>query len=90
MDASDNGRRLHVRYGQNDRTLVHTRKVSQQNRSSQGAKTHAVLLSHFRTADLQQLNPLDYVMQLAKTAIAGTPARTDTAAANLVPLKQAA
>jgi transposase len=72
------------------RVAVHTRKVSQQNRSTQGAQTHAILLSHFRTADLQKLNPLDYVMQLAKTAIAGTPALTDTAAAHLVPLKQAA
>jgi len=72
------------------RVAVHTRKVSQQNRSTQGAKTHAILLSHFRTADLQKLNPLDYVMALAKTAIAARPAHTDSAAANLAPLKQAA
>jgi hypothetical protein len=72
------------------RVAVHTRKVSQQNRSSQGATTHAILLSHFRTADLQHLNPLDYVMQLTKTASATTPAHTDTAATNIVPLKRAA
>ncbi|EQD52739.1 hypothetical protein B2A_06437, partial [mine drainage metagenome] len=47
------------------RAAVHTRKVSQQNRSLIGAKTHAILLSHFRTAQLQGLNPIDYVMQLA-------------------------
>lgn len=51
------------------RTAVHTRKVSQQNRSSQGAKTHAILLSLFRSAQLQGLNPVDYVLQLAKAAI---------------------
>jgi transposase len=72
------------------RVAVHTRKVSQQNRSIQGAKTHAILLSHFRTADLQKLNPIDSVMQLTKTAIATTPANTHTGAANLVPLKKAA
>jgi hypothetical protein len=72
------------------RVAVHTRKVSQQNRSTQGAKTHAILLSHFRTADLQKLNPLDYVMRLAEAAIAAKPAPSDTAAANITPLKQAA
>jgi len=72
------------------RVAVHTRKVSQQNRSTQGAKTHAILLSHFRTADLQKLNPLDYVMQLAEAAIAAKPARSNTKGANLTPLKQAA
>lgn len=71
------------------RVAVHTRKVSQQNRSTQGAKTHAILLSHFRTADLQKLNPLDYVMQMAKAAIAARPARSNTTA-HSTPLKQAA
>ena len=72
------------------RVAVHTRKVSQQNRSTQGAKTHAILLSHFRTADLQKLNPLEYVMQLAEDAIVAKPARSNSAAANLTPLKKAA
>jgi len=48
---------------------VHTRKVSQQNRSSQGAKTHAILMTLFRSAQLQGLNPVDYVLQMARTAI---------------------
>jgi transposase len=48
---------------------VHTRKVSQQNRSLQGAKTHAILLTLFRSAQLQGLNPVDYLMQLARAAI---------------------
>jgi hypothetical protein len=58
------------------RTAVHTRKVSQQNRSLQGAKTHAILLSLFRSAQLQGLNPVEYVLQLAKAAISGES--TDT------------
>jgi hypothetical protein len=69
------------------RVAVHTRKVSQQNRSLLGAKTHAILLSHFRTAQLQKLNPIDYVMQLAHTALA---TETPCAAAELMPLRKAA
>ncbi len=68
------------------RLAVHTRKVSQQNRSLQGAKAHAVLLSHFRTAQLQQLNPIEYVMQLARDALV-TP---KSPAAEPMPLQQAA
>ena len=51
------------------RVAVHTRKVSQQNRSALGAKTHAILLSLFRTAQLQKLNPIEHVMQLAREAL---------------------
>ena len=53
------------------RTAVHTRKVSQQNRSLQGAKAHAIFLSLFRTAQLQQINPVEHVLQLARAAISG-------------------
>ena len=53
------------------RTAVHTRKVSQQNRSLQGAKTHAIFLSLFRSAQLQGLNPVEYVLQLARATLAG-------------------
>jgi transposase len=60
------------------RTAVHTRKVSQQNRSLKGAKTHAILLSLFRSAQLQGLNPVEYVLQLARAAISGES--TDTIA----------
>ena len=56
----------------------HTRKVSQQNRSLQGAKTHAILLSLFRSAQLQGLHPVQYVLQLLKPALAGQS--TDTIA----------
>jgi transposase len=60
------------------RTAVHTRKVSQQNRSLDGAKTHAIFLSLFRSAQLQALNPVEYVLQLARAALAGES--TDTIA----------
>jgi transposase len=60
------------------RTAVHTRKVSQQNRSPEGAKTHAILLSLFRSAQLQGLHPVEYVLQLARAAISGES--TDTIA----------
>ncbi len=51
------------------RTAVHTRKVNQQNRSLQGAKAHAIFLSLFRTAQLQRINPVEHVLQLASNAI---------------------
>ena len=55
------------------RTAVHTRKVSQQNRSQQGAKTHAIFLSLFRSAQLQRINPVEYVLQLARNEISAQP-----------------
>ena len=57
---------------------MHTRKVSQQNRSLQGAKTHAIFLTLFRSAQLQAFNPVEYVLQLAQAALAGES--TDTIA----------
>lgn len=55
------------------RKPVVSRKVCQQNRSEQGAKTHAILLSLFRTAELQGHQPVDFVISLTKAAIAGKP-----------------
>jgi len=52
------------------RKPVLSRKVSQQNRSEQGAKTHAVLMSLFRSAELQGKNPVETVLTLAKATIA--------------------
>ena len=52
---------------------MHTRKVCHQNRSLEGAKTHAIFLSLFRTAQLEGLNPVDYAPQLAGSAISGEP-----------------
>jgi transposase len=51
------------------RKPVLTRKVSQQNRSQHGAKTQAILMSLFRTAELQGQNPLEVVLCLAKSAM---------------------
>ena len=51
------------------RKPVLTRKVSQQNRSEQGAKTHAVLITLFRSAELQGKNPVETVLSLAKIII---------------------
>jgi transposase len=51
------------------RKPVLTRKVSQQNRSEQGSKTQAVLMSLFRSAELQGKNPVETVLALAKASI---------------------
>ena len=65
------------------RKPVLARKVSQQNRSEQGAKTQAILMSLFRTAELQGQNPIEVVLSLAKSAIADSAVRE-------MPLKLAA
>jgi hypothetical protein len=41
------------------RKAVLCRKVSQQNRSEKGAVTQAVLMSLFRTAELEKKNPVE-------------------------------
>ncbi len=51
------------------RKPVLTRKISQQNRSEQGAKTQAALMSLFRSAELQGKNPVETVLSLAKIMI---------------------
>ena len=55
------------------RKPVMARKICRQNRSGRGAKTHAILLSLLRTAELQGHQPVDYVITLTKAAIAGNP-----------------
>jgi hypothetical protein len=57
------------------RKPVLTRRVSQQNRSDQGAKTQAIFMTLFRTAELQGKNPVETVLSIAENAIA---ARTDS------------
>lgn len=52
------------------RKPVITRKISQQNRSKQGAYTHAIFMSLFKSAQLQGLNPIQSVMEQAQNAIA--------------------
>ena len=51
------------------RKPVLVRKVSQQNRSDEGAKTQAVLMSLFRSAELQGDNPIEMILTMAKAAI---------------------
>jgi len=51
------------------RKPVITRKISQQNRSEQGAKTHAILMTLFRSAELQGKNPVEALLSMAKAAI---------------------
>jgi transposase len=51
------------------RKPVLTRKVSQQNRSQNAAKTQAVLMTLFRSAELHQDNPVETVLAMAKNAI---------------------
>ena len=51
------------------RKPVLTRKVSQQNRSDQGAKTQAILMSLFRTAELQGKNPVEEILAMAKSTL---------------------
>lgn len=51
------------------RKAVLCRKVSQQNRSESGAVTQAVLMTLFRTAELQNQNPVEAVLAAAKAAI---------------------
>ena len=58
------------------RPAVLTRKISQQNRSEDGAQAHAILMTHLRSAELQGLNPVQYLLQLAQTALTTKPTRT--------------
>jgi len=51
------------------RIPVLTRKVSQQNRSEEGAKTQSILMTLFRSAQLQGHNPVETVLAIAKIAI---------------------
>ncbi len=59
-------------YGEQQiRPAVLTRKVCQQNRSMDGAKAHAILMTLFRCAELQGRNPVHYVLELARQSIPG-------------------
>ncbi|MBS3919605.1 MAG: hypothetical protein KG012_12060, partial [Deltaproteobacteria bacterium] len=48
---------------------VLTRKVSQQNRSDQGAQTQSILMTLFRSAQLQGHNPVEIILSTAKEAL---------------------
>jgi transposase len=51
------------------RKPVQTRKISQQNRSEQGAKTHAILMTLFRSSELQRKNPVESVLSITKNTM---------------------
>jgi len=52
---------------------VMCRRISQGSRSLAGARAQAILMSLFRSMELQGRNPVDEVLRLAQTAIAGKP-----------------
>jgi transposase len=51
------------------RPPVLTRKVSQQNRSEEGAQTQSILMTLFRSAQLQGHNPVEIILSTAKEAL---------------------
>lgn len=51
------------------RKPVLMRKVSQQNRSEDGARTQEILMSQFRSAELKGHNPIEKILAMAKAAI---------------------
>ncbi len=51
------------------RKPVQTRKVSQQNRSERGAQTQAILMTVFRSAELQEYNPVETILSIAKSTL---------------------
>lgn len=52
---------------------VMCRRISQGNRSLAGAQAQAILMSLFRSMELHARNPVDEVLRLAHTAVAGKP-----------------
>ena len=51
------------------RTPAINRKISHQNRSQEGARTQAILMTLFKSAILQKLNPVEAVLALVKKCI---------------------
>ena len=54
------------------------RRRCQQNRSDRGVEAQAILMSIFRTAELQGLNPIDYIKSQAKLHIRKNHIKTNT------------
>ncbi len=60
------------------RTPAINRKISHQNRSQEGAKTQAILMTLFKSAGLQKLNPVEAVLALARKCIdSDSPVQVD-------------
>ncbi len=51
------------------RTPAINRKISHQNRSREGARTQAILMTMFKSAVLQKLNPVEALLALAKKVL---------------------
>lgn len=51
------------------RKPVLARRVSQQNRSAQGAYTQAILMTLLRSAELQGTNPVENLLAITKNAL---------------------
>ncbi len=65
------------------RAPAKNRKISHQNESQEGAGTQAVLMTLFKSAVLQKVNPLEAVLALAKKSInANAPGQLDLQLAN--------
>ncbi len=58
------------------RRPVISRKISQQNRSADGATAQAILMSVFKTLDLQKLNPVEAAITIAQSCITGNYEKT--------------
>jgi hypothetical protein len=71
------------------RKPVLTEKASQQNRSKEGAKKLAVLMTLFHYAELQGKNPIETLLSLAKTPIGktGAPEQEQDLAAEFLAVK---
>jgi transposase len=84
MDASDNGRRLRARYGQNDRTLVVGRKNFYGSGSEWSGQLAAMMFSVLMTMKCWQINPRTWLSEyLHACAAAGN--RTPAALSDYLP-----
>lgn len=53
------------------RMAVLLRRISQGNRSARAAEVQAIFMSHFRSLELQGRDPIEEVLRLVRTALAG-------------------
>lgn len=59
------------------RKPVLIRKVSQQNRSNRGVETQAILMSLFRTAELQDNYPVESILEIVKNTLKSNKTNSD-------------
>jgi hypothetical protein len=73
-DASDNGRRLHARYGQNDCEIALNRKNALFAGCDEGAEAWACLASLIETCRLNGVDPEAYLADVLEKLVNGWPA----------------